>query len=498
MRDRDYSPQEISAVPPHASQGDGGGLPRGRSQRGGHHGPRVLRRLASARPRRTPGGSPGSTVLRIVNEPTAAALALRPRRAARRATQDRRLRPRAAAPSTSRSSSSARASSRSSPPRATRSWAARTSISASSTGCSRCSTTDTGIDLRTGPPGPPATEGVRREGQVRAVAPRGDGDQPPVHLRGRKRRAPPQHDADARQVRRARRGPHRKDQGPVRGGPASRGLEARRHRRGRAGGRPDPHAEGHRDRARRSSAASRTRSINPDEVVGIGAAIQAGILKGDVKDMVLLDVTPLSLGIETRGGMFTKIIDRNSTIPTRKSQDLHHRRGQPVEGRGPRACRASARSPRTTSRSGGSTSSASRPLRKGTAQIEVTFDIDSNGIVNVSARDLATKREQKILVTPAGGLVRIRDPRDHRGRAKARGGGPAALGVHPRAHASRGARRIEPEDVRGVRSDAPARSADERAGRSWRRRGRRSRAAAPPSAPRRSSASPTSGASCPT
>jgi len=144
-------------------------------------------------------------------------------------------------------------------------------------------------------------------------------------------------------------------------------------------------------------------SINPDEVVGIGAAIQAGILKGDVKDMVLLDVTPLSLGIETRGGMFTKIIDRNSTIPTRKARifttvadnqskvEVHVLQGE-------REIAAHNKSLGRFDLVG------MPPAPKGTAQIEVTFDIDSNGIVNVSARDMATKREQKILVTPAGGL----------------------------------------------------------------------------------------------
>jgi molecular chaperone DnaK len=143
--------------------------------------------------------------------------------------------------------------------------------------------------------------------------------------------------------------------------------------------------------------------INPDEVVGIGAAIQAGILKGDVKDMVLLDVTPLSLGIETRGGMFTKIIDRNSTIPTRKSRifttvadnqskvEVHVLQGE-------REIAAHNKSLGRFDLVG------IPPAPKGTAQIEVTFDIDSNGIVNVSARDMATKREQKIIVTPAGGL----------------------------------------------------------------------------------------------
>ncbi len=143
--------------------------------------------------------------------------------------------------------------------------------------------------------------------------------------------------------------------------------------------------------------------INPDEVVGIGAAIQAGILKGDVKDMVLLDVTPLSLGIETRGGMFTKIIERNATIPTKKSRifttvadnqakvEVHVLQGE-------REIAAHNKSLGRFELVG------IPPAPKGVPQIEVTFDIDSNGIVNVQAKDLATNREQKIIVTPSGGL----------------------------------------------------------------------------------------------
>ena len=145
-------------------------------------------------------------------------------------------------------------------------------------------------------------------------------------------------------------------------------------------------------------------AINPDEVVGIGAAIQAGILKGDVKDMVLLDVTPLSLGIETRGGMFTKIIERNSTIPTRKGRvfttvadnqskvEVHVLQGE-------REIAAHNKSLGRFELVG------IPPAPKGVPQIEVAFDIDSNGIVNVQARDTATSREQKIVVTPSGGLT---------------------------------------------------------------------------------------------
>ncbi len=145
------------------------------------------------------------------------------------------------------------------------------------------------------------------------------------------------------------------------------------------------------------------RSINPDEVVGIGAAIQAGILQGEVKDMVLLDVTPLSLGIETRGGMFTKIIERNSKIPTRKSRtfttvsdnqstvEVHVLQGE----------REIAMHNKSLARFD---LVGIPPAPRGAPQIEVSFEIDSNGIVNVSARDQATGREQRVVVTPASGL----------------------------------------------------------------------------------------------
>jgi len=146
-----------------------------------------------------------------------------------------------------------------------------------------------------------------------------------------------------------------------------------------------------------------TQEINPDEVVGIGAAIQAGILQGEVKDLILLDVTPLSLGIETHGGLFTKIIDRNSTIPTKKSMifttvgdnqttvEVHVLQGE--------------RGISNENRSLGRFDLVGiPPAPRGVPQIEVTFSIDSNGIVNVGARDLATGKEQSIEVNPAGGL----------------------------------------------------------------------------------------------
>ncbi len=146
------------------------------------------------------------------------------------------------------------------------------------------------------------------------------------------------------------------------------------------------------------------RDKNPDEVVGIGAAIQAGILRGEVKDMVLLDVTPLSLGIETRGGMFTKLIERSSTIPTRKSKvftTVTDNQGK-VEVhvlQGEREMAAHNKSLGRFDLVG------IPPAPKGVPQIEVTFDIDSNGIVHVSARDQATGSEQRIIVSPSSGLT---------------------------------------------------------------------------------------------
>lgn len=145
------------------------------------------------------------------------------------------------------------------------------------------------------------------------------------------------------------------------------------------------------------------RGVNPDECVAIGAAIQAGVLVGEVKDVLLLDVTPLSLGIETLGGVFTKIIDRNTTIPTSKSQvfstaadnqpsvDIHVLQGE----------RPMAADNKTLGRF---ELSGIPPAPRGVPRIEVTFDIDANGIVHVSAKDLGTGKEQKITITSSSGL----------------------------------------------------------------------------------------------
>jgi molecular chaperone DnaK len=145
------------------------------------------------------------------------------------------------------------------------------------------------------------------------------------------------------------------------------------------------------------------RGVNPDEVVAIGAAIQAGVLTGDVKDVLLLDVTPLSLGIETLGGVFTRMIERNTTIPTQKSQVFSTATdNQPsVEINILQGEREFAKDNRSL---GTFILDGIPPAPRGVPQIEVTFDIDANGIVNVSARDKGTGREQKVTIVPSSGL----------------------------------------------------------------------------------------------
>ena len=145
------------------------------------------------------------------------------------------------------------------------------------------------------------------------------------------------------------------------------------------------------------------KGVNPDEVVAVGAAIQAGVLAGEVKDLLLLDVTPLSLGIETLGGVMTTLIPRNTTIPTKKSETFSTAADSQtsVEVHVLQGERPMARDNRTLGRFH---LSGLPPAPRGVPQIEVTFDIDANGIVNVSAKDHATQKEQKITITASSGL----------------------------------------------------------------------------------------------
>merc|ERR1719261_2230258 len=146
-----------------------------------------------------------------------------------------------------------------------------------------------------------------------------------------------------------------------------------------------------------------SKGVNPDEVVAMGAAIQGGVLRGDVKDILLLDVTPLSLGIETLGGVFTRLIPRNPTIPTKKSQTFSTAADNQTQVgikvlQGEREMAADNKMLGTFDLVG------IPPAPRGVPQIEVTFDIDANGIVNVGAKDKGTGKEQNVVIQSSGGL----------------------------------------------------------------------------------------------
>ena len=255
-----------------------------------------------------------------------------------------------------------------------------------------------------GQDGPPAPEGGGREGEDRALDHAPDRAQPALHHRRRLRPEAPGADADPVTLEQLTADLVERTVGPCRAALQDAGLEPSQiDEVVLVGGQTRMPAVV--EQVKKLFGKEPHKGVNPDEVVAAGAAIQAGVLAGDVKDILLLDVTPLTLGIETLGGVMTPLIPRNTTIPTSKSEtfttaadgqtsvEVHVLQGErPMAGENKSLARFIL--------------DGILPAPRGMPQVEVTFDIDANGILNVSAKDKATAKEQKIVIQASSGLAK--------------------------------------------------------------------------------------------